>query len=231
MATSFPSLEELAVKAQKAALKAKDSSLSNEVRQQALLDKQIALTALMSVLMERIKIELPKSSNISLSEYIYEETLQNIMIYICQNIDKYNSDKPVMAWVKFLLNKRKNDVFKWLNWSGKVSYRYQLGDKEGDEYEIDVLESYQHPNLTPLPSEKLIAFIKEDPEGLLARKLFKKNPKASFQAILLKKYEEYQSWEEISGELNLGQTHGSIHSFYRRCCEEFRPYFKKYLWD
>jgi len=231
MGKSFYSLEELAVKAQKAAIQVEDDSLSCEVRQQALLEKQIALTELMTLLMKRIKVELPKPSNIGLSEYIYEETLQNLMMYIFQNIDRYNSDKPVMAWVIFLLNKRKNNVFNWLNWGGKVSYKYEMGNKDGDEYEIDFLENYQPPNINLLPSEKLMAFIKEDPEGLLASKLFKKNPKASFQAILLKKYEEYKSWEEIIQELNLGETHGPIYSFYRRCCEEFGPYFRKYLWD
>ncbi|PAX59652.1 hypothetical protein [Brunnivagina elsteri] len=230
MGKSFPSLEELAVKAQKAAIQAEDDSLSDEVRQQALLEKQIVLTELMTLLMERIKVELPKPSNMGLSEYIYEETLQNLMIYIFQNIDRYNSDKPVMAWVRFLLNKRKNNVFNWLNWGGKVSYKYEGGNKDGDEYEIDFIESYQPPSLNHLPSEKLMEFIQEDPEGLLAGKLFKKNPKASFQAILLKKYED-KSWEEITQELNLGETHGPIYSFYRRCCDEFSPYFRKYLWE
>ncbi|MFN6516234.1 MAG: hypothetical protein RMY29_017275 [Nostoc sp. CreGUA01] len=46
MGKSFSSLEELAVKAQKARIQAEDNSLSFEVRQQALLDQQIALTEL-----------------------------------------------------------------------------------------------------------------------------------------------------------------------------------------
>jgi len=230
MGKSFSSLEELAVKAQKARIQAEDNSLSFEVRQQALLDQQIALTELMTLLMERIKIELPKPNNIGLSEYIYEETLQNIMMYIFQNIEKYNPKKPVMAWVMFLFNKRKNNVFHWLNWDEKVRYKYGIENKDGDEYEVDILESYQPPDMNTLPSEKLMEFIKEDPEGLLAGKLFNKNPKASFQAILLKRYEQ-KSWEEINQELNSQKTHGSIHSFYRRCCKEFEPYFRKYLYD
>ncbi|AFY99354.1 hypothetical protein [Calothrix sp. PCC 6303] len=229
MGKSFSSLDEVAVKAQKAVIKAENESLSDEDRQQALLEKQIALTKLMTLLMERIKVELPKPGNVGLSEYIYEETLQNIYLYICKNIGKYNSDYSVMAWVKFLLKKRKNNVFNWLNWDGKVSYIDKGLNKDGDEYERNPLESYQPPSLNPLPSEKLIEFIKEDPEGLLASKLFKKNPQASFQAILLKKNEECKTWEEITQELNLGKTHGPIYSFYSRCCDEFSPYFKKYL--
>lgn len=230
MGKSFSSLEELAIKAQKAAMQAENDLLSFEVRQQAMLDKQIAMTELMTLLMQRMKTELLKLNNIGSSAYIYEETLQNIMIYICQNIDKYNPSQPVMAWVMFLLNKRKNNVFNWLNWDGKIKYKYTIGNKDEDEYEVDALESYQPPNLNSLPSEKLIEFIREDPEGLLAAKLFKKNPKASFQAILLKKSEN-KSWEEIIKELQLGETHGPIYTFYRRCCEEFRPYFIKYLWS
>lgn len=226
------SLEELAMKAKNAAIQAKDDSLNSQVRQQALLDKQTALSELMGILMERIQTEIPKTNNISLSDYIYEETLQNVLIYISTNIHKYQPESGcVMSWVFFLLNRRKNNVFKWLNWNGKVTYKSEGRDKYGDEYDIDFIETYQPPNVNPLPSEKLMAFIKEDPEGLLANKLFNHNPRASFQTILLKKVEEDKSWKEITEELELGNTHGPIYCFYQRCCKEFTPYFQKYLWS
>lgn len=233
-----PCLEELAVQAKRAAIQAKDDSLSSEVRQQASLEKQMALTELMSVLMERIKIELPKPKSIELS-YLYEETLQNTLLYICKNIDKYDKKKisrkkivqeelkkcSFMRWFIFLFFKKKIDNFHWLNWKGKVISIYQ----DGNDSEIDILNGYCPPDINSLPSEELMAFIKEDPEGLLASTLFNNNPKASFQSILLKKCEEDKSWKEIVQELELGTTHGPIFAFYRRCCEKFTPYFKKYL--
>ena len=234
-----PSLEELAVRAKTAAIRAKDDSHSCEVRQQALLEKQILLTELMSVLMEQIKIELPKPKSIDLS-YLYEETLQNTLLYVCKNIEKFDPERinvkkidkdepkknPFMRWFIFIFFKRKINNFHWINWKGKITSIY----KDSDESEINILDVYCPPEINnPLPSEKLIAFIKEDPEGLFANTLFNKNPKASFQIILLKRGEEGKSWKEIVEELKLGKTHGPVFTFYRRCCEKFAPYFKKYL--
>ncbi|MBC1238062.1 hypothetical protein [Nostoc sp. 2RC] len=234
-----PSLEELAVRAKTAAIRAKDDSHSCEVRQQALLEKQILLTELMSVLMEQIKIELPKPKSIDLS-YIYEETLQNTLLYVCKNIEKFDPERitvktinkdepkenPFIRWFIFLFFKRKIDIIDWIKWKGKVISIY----KDNNDSETNILDVYCPPEVNnPLPSEKLIAFIKEDPEGLFASTLFKNNPKASFQIILLKKGEEGKSWKEIVEELKLGKTHGPIFTFYGRCCEKFAPYFRKYL--
>lgn len=220
------SLEELAVRAKTAALKAKDNSLSSTQRQQALLEKQIALTKLMTELMAQIQIKLPKPSHINSQAYIYEEALQDVLLHVCKNIDKYDPAKGfIISWVVFLLKKKKIDYFSWLTWQGKVISIYKDGDAE-----IDLLDFYCPPDVSnPLSAEELIAFIKKDPEELLANKLFKKNQKASFQAILLKRGEEGKSWKEIVQELELGATHGPVSIFYRRCCEEFAPYFKKYL--
>ena len=127
---------------------------------------------------------------------------------------------------KTIFQNRKISVFHWLNWKGNVTSIY----KDGDESEKNILDVYCPPDVSsPLPSEELITFIKEDPEGLLASTLFKNNPKASFQVILLKRCEEDKSWKEIVQELELGATHGPVYIFYRRCCEKFAPHFKKYL--
>ena len=143
----------------------------------------------------------------------------------CEDKDEPKKN-PFMRWVIFLFFKRKINNFNWINWKGKITSIY----KDSDESEINILDVYCPPEVNnPLPSEKLIAFIKEDPEGLFANTLFNKNPKASFQIILLKKGEEGKSWKEIVEELKLGKTHGPVFTFYRRCCEKFAPYFRKYL--
>ncbi|WP_071192156.1 hypothetical protein [Trichormus sp. NMC-1] len=238
------SLEELAVRAKTAAIQAKDDSLSSEVKQKALLEKQISLTELTSVLMEQIKIDLPKPKSMDLL-YIYEETLQNTLFYVCKNIDKFDPERinvkkidkdkpkkdPFMRWFIFLFFKKKINDFNWINWQGKVKSIYQDNIyQDNNESEINILDVYCPPEINnPLTSQKLIDFIKEDPEGLLSTTLFKNNPKASFQIILLKKGEEGKSWKEIVEELKLGNTHGPVYTFYGRCCEKFAPYFRKYL--
>ncbi|MBF2065966.1 MAG: hypothetical protein IGS39_16325 [Calothrix sp. C42_A2020_038] len=216
-------LEDLAMVAKQAMLRAKDNSLETNARSQALLDKQVALTKLINELMLQID-KLPKPQTDS-SRYIYEEALQETCLYICKNIDKYESERgSIMGWFIFILKMRKISFFKWVNWDIISNYTFT---STGDE--INLYDVYIPPELNPLPSEQLLAFIKEDPEGLLQRKLFKKNPNASFQTILLKKCEEGKSWQEIVAELKLGATHGPLYCFYQRCCEEFASYFTKYL--
>lgn len=221
------SLEDLAVIAKEAAIKANDASLSSEMQQKAKLEKQITLTKLVSLLVERIKVEIPKPLHCEL-EYIYEESLQEVLLYVCQNIEKYDPQRgAMMGWVMFILKRRRINIFHWVNWNGKV--QPVVTYKDNDDSEVSILDNLRLPEVESVPSQELIEFLKEDPEGLLSKKLFRNNPKASFQAIALKKCEEEKTWEEIFRELELGNTHGPVYQFYRRCCEEFIPYFKKYL--
>ncbi|BAZ09353.1 hypothetical protein NIES4071_11610 [Calothrix sp. NIES-4071] len=216
-------LEDLAVLAQQAAIKASDGSLDKKAQLQASLDKQVALTKLFGELTTKID-SLSKPQN-DASRYIYEEALQETYLYICKNIDKYDPTKgSIMGWVVFILKMRKINSFNSINWDIMSTYTYT---GNGDEF--DIYDIYTPINLNPLPSEKLLEFIKEDPEGLLQRALFNRNSNASFQAILLKKIESDKSWEEIAQEFNPEATHGPIYSFYQRCCKKFAPYFTKYL--
>jgi hypothetical protein len=216
-------LKNLAVVAKQAAITAKDPLLDKEAKLQASLDKQVALTNLVGELMQQINKQ-PKPQTDS-SRYVYEEALQETCLYICKNIDKYDPERgTVMGWVVFLLKMRKINAFHWVNWDVKSIYAYTAKE----ESEVNLYDIYVSPVVNSLPSEKLLEFIKEDPEGLLQRTLFNHNPNASFQAILLKKCED-KSWKEIVQELNLGATHGPIYTFYQRCCDKFASYFTKYL--
>jgi DNA-directed RNA polymerase specialized sigma24 family protein len=217
-------LEELAILAKQAVIKAKDTSLNEEARIQALLDKQLALTKLFAELTNKID-NLPKPQT-DASKYIYEEALQETYLYICKNIDRYQPEKgSIMGWFVFILKMRKITAFNLINWGIMSTYTYT-----NDGVELDLCDIYT-PDANPLPSEKLLAFIKEDPEGLLQRALFNNNANANFQAILLKKIEEDKSWEEIAQEFKSGATHGPLYSFYTRCCKKFSPYFTKYLFE
>lgn len=216
-------LDDLAILAKQAAIKASDGSLDEETRDKASLEKQLALTKLFSELTVKID-QLPKPQT-DASRYTYEEALQNTYLYICKNIHQYKPERgSIIGWVIFILKKRKINSFNWVNWDIMSIYTYT-----GDKDEINLYDIYISPELNPLPSEKLLAFIKEDPEGYLQRELFNKNPNASFQAILLKKIEEDKSWEEIALEFKPEATHGPIFAFYQRCCKKLKPYFNKYL--
>ncbi len=215
-------LENLVILAKQAAIRASDEELDQEAKLQASLDKQLALTKLFAELTSKID-NLPKPPT-DASKYIYEEALQETYLYICKNIHKYDPARgSIIGWVVFILKMRKINSFNLINWDIMSTNTYT-----GDGDEVDIFDIY-NLNLNPLPSEKLLEFIQEDPEGLLQRTLFNKNPNANFQAILLKKIELDKSWEEIAQEFQAGATHGPIYSFYQRCCKKFAPYFIKYL--
>ncbi|BDA73234.1 hypothetical protein CAL7716_074000 [Calothrix sp. PCC 7716] len=217
-------LEDLAILAKQAAIKASDGSLDEKARDKALLEKQIALTKLFSELTVKID-QLPKLQT-DASKYVYEEALQDTYLYICKNIHNYDPARgSIIGWLLFILRKRKINSFNSINWDIMSIYT-----PTGDGDELDIYNVYA-AELNPLPSEKLLAFIKEDPEGLLQRELFNRNPNASFQTILLKKIEEDKSWEEIAQEFKPGATHGPIYSFYQRSCKKFAPYFNQYLYE
>lgn len=216
-------LEDLAILAKQAAIKASDGSLDEKAKLQASLEKQLALTKLFSEL--TIKIDQLPRPQTDASKYIYEEALQDTYLYICKNIDKYDPARgSIVGWFVFILRKRKINSFNSINWDIMSTYTYT-----GDGDALDIYDIYTPVDLNPLPSEKLLAFIKEDPEKLLQRELFNRNPNASFQAILLKKIEEDKSWEEIAQEFKPGATHGPIYSFYQRACKKFASYFNQYL--
>lgn len=216
-------LDDLAILAKQAAIKASDGSLDEKVRLQASLEKQLALTKLFSELTVKID-QLPKPQT-DASRYTYEEALQDTYLYICKNIHQYKPERgSITGWVIYILKKRKINSFNWVNWDIMSIYTYT-----GDGNEVNIYDIHISPELNPLPSEKLLAFIQEDPEGLLQRALFNKNPNASFQAILLKKIEEDKSWEEIAQEFQAGATHGPIYTFYQRSCKKFASYFNQYL--
>ncbi|WP_414622801.1 hypothetical protein [Calothrix sp. CCY 0018] len=235
---SSPCLDELAVKAKEAAIRAEDKSnlLSFEAKQEALLEKRDALTQLVSLLGERIKVEMPKPRNASKSEYIYEEFIQELWLFICKNIARYDPDKgSFMSWVR---NKSKYiniDAYHWINWNKRNSDMKVISTTDNNESGSNILDRYDPDEINPflkiseewIEYKHFLAFIKKDPEGQFASKIFKN--KVSYQTIVLKKCEEGKTWKEIYQELELGNTHGSIYSFYIRASEEFLPYFKKYL--
>lgn len=235
---SSPSLDELALKAKEAAIRAEDKNnlFSYEAKQQALLEKRTALTQLVSLLAERIKREMPKPRNAGKSEYIYEEFIQELWLFICKNIAKYDPDKgSFMSWVR---NKSKYidiDVFHWIHWDKRSSDMKVISTTDNNESGTNILDRYDPDEINPfiklseewIDFNQFLAFVKKDPEGKFASKIFKN--KVSYQFIVLKKCEEGKTWKEIYQKLELGKTHGSIYSFYIRASEEFLPYFKKYL--
>ena len=150
-----------------------------------------------------------------------KEARQQVWFYVCRNIDNYEDGKPVMHWVNVHLKYRRRDL------AQAQPLGMSLDTPHSRELQIR-LETYQLPDAPLLPSQELVTWIEEDPDGLFRGKCFKKNPQASFRAIALQRIQGI-SWQDIAQKLGPGFAVGPVSTFFQRCCKEFAPQFQAYL--
>lgn len=179
--------------------------------------RQFALRKLVNGILKSGKLCRPQSGQFSGAyQDIYDEALQELLLYICENIDKYNPERAsVMAWVNVLLERRffREAIPKILD---KPNLRRMtLVDLE----RIALPEKPQ--NLTELIKE----YIELDPENLFKKEHVVNHPDANFQA-LVKRRSLGKSWQEISAEFQIKTS--TISSFYSRCLTKFSPKLREY---
>ncbi|RUT10226.1 hypothetical protein DSM106972_007210 [Dulcicalothrix desertica PCC 7102] len=181
--------------------------------------RKLALTKLINTIVCSGKLCHPQSGQYpaSLYEEIYNEALQELLLYICQNIHKYDATRAsVITWVNFLLERRffPEAIPKILNRQGIT----QLPDQ-------DILASQEKTiSLTELVRE----CIELDPENLFKKKHIENFPQANFQQLALRRISG-KSWKEISAEFEIKLQ--TVSSFYYRCVTEFAPKLKEYCSD
>ncbi|NJM69376.1 MAG: hypothetical protein HC862_03610 [Scytonema sp. RU_4_4] len=75
-------------------------------------ERQLALNRLVNEILKSGRLGRPQRQlwSPSLYEDIYNEALQKTLLEICQKIDSYNPEHPVLAWVNFRLNFQFIDV-------------------------------------------------------------------------------------------------------------------------
>ncbi len=183
--------------------------------------RQLALTKLVNTIVQSGRLYHPQRSQFSGDVYedIYNEALQELLLYICQNIDKYNPERgSVITWVNVLLERR---FF-------KEAVRKYFGHKNVTnitDADLDNLASPEEPqDITKI----LIECIKLDPEDIFKKEHIRKYPQANFQA-LAKQRILGKSWQEIAVEYNLSIS--TLTSFYYRCLNRFADKIKTYCQD
>ena len=181
--------------------------------------RRIALTQLVNAIWQSGKLIRPYSSQFQLSyEDIYEEAVQNLFFYLCQNdnINKYNQERAeVMGWVNMLLIKR---FF-------PEAIPKILGKKDEITLESSHLENLSLSEPISL-FEQVRQCIEDDPDRLFTKEHIKARPEANFQAIAIRRYSGV-SWQDISTEWGIGIT--TLHKFYQRCMKKFAPQIREYI--
>ncbi len=181
--------------------------------------RRIALTQLVNAIWQSGRLYRPYSARFqTLYEDIYDEAVQNLFFYICNNnnINKYDPERgEVMTWVNMLLTKR--------------FFPEAIPKIVGQENEINLEQSHLENLISSEPislSEQIRQCIEDDPEGIFIKEHIKGHRKANFQAIAIRRYSG-GPWKDISVEWGIGIT--SLHNFYQRCVKKFAPKFREYL--
>lgn len=155
-------------------------------------------------------------------EQIYQEAVQDLFLYICKNLDKYDPERAsFMIWVNMLLSQR---FF-------KEAIPKIIGKAHEIKVESSVLENLEDLAFNDSESEdnyisafkKIRRHIEIDSTGIFRQAHIKKYPKANFQEIAVKRWSGI-SWKDISEELNIPVA--TLSNFYQRTLEKFRYEFR-----
>jgi DNA-directed RNA polymerase specialized sigma24 family protein len=195
-------------------------------------ERQLALNRLVNEILKSGRLSRPQRHlwSANLYEDIYNEALQKTLLEICQKIDSYNPEHPVLAWVNFRLNFQFIDVVNDYRKQGIT----QIPKSDKTEQiahlpSLDGLDNLVSVEDTLSAAQLLQQFLEDDPENLLRKQRLRECPEVNFQSLAWARFVEGQTWLEIA--TNLGVSAQTLCSFFNRQLKELMPYFRKYLKD
>jgi DNA-directed RNA polymerase specialized sigma24 family protein len=180
-------------------------------------ERQLALRSLVQAILRSGRLCRPQQGKFTgFYQDIYDEALQELMLFICQHIERYNSERgTVMAWVNMLLERR---FF-------REAIPKVLGRQDVQRVTLSDLDNLTAPEPQETLTEKLKACIEQDPDDVLKAEYIKDHPAATFQ-VLLQRRILGKSWKDISAEFDLKIP--TVSSFYYRCLTKFSTRLKEY---
>ncbi|MGC9504292.1 hypothetical protein [Baaleninema sp.] len=185
--------------------------------------RRIILTQLVEGIIKSGRIAYPKAPGMSPGRYrdYRAEALQNLFVFVCQNIDRYDRNRgSVMSWVNVLLERR---FFREV-----ARVKTDPIEDNVPKSNTDDLMSVTDPEeiaqeSVPLLSDCVRRCLEEDLDGQFSQKSIRRYPHATFQNIALRRLDGYQ-WQEISEEL--GVKVSTLGDFYQRCLKTFGEQIK-----
>ncbi len=164
-----------------------------------------ALTQLIGYVASIDRLCYPKEQYDLDTDDLSAEARQELFLYICDNINKYDPDRaPFMRWVNFLLQTR---FFPQVAKRMREAYSPNPDDTLiGEEEE------------SPYLSQTVEECIQEDATGEFADTHIRGHPQANFRAIALLRLEG-KKWKDIADELGVGKS--TISDFYQRNLSKF----------
>lgn len=182
--------------------------------------RQLALRQLVNGILSSGRLCRPQSGQFSgIYDDIYDEAVQELLLYICQNIDKYNPERgEVMAWVNVLLERRffKEAIPKIMD--KQNMQRMSLSD----------LDQIAPPESNPCLTDMIKQCIELDSENIFKNEHIENHPRANFQALARRRLLG-KSWKEIAAEFDIKLS--TVSRFYDRCLNKFSAKIKEYCTD
>jgi DNA-directed RNA polymerase specialized sigma24 family protein len=155
-------------------------------------------------------------------EQIYQEAVQDLFLYICKNLHKYDPERAsFMTWVNMLLSQRffKEAIPKIIGKANEINVESSVLENLED---LAFDDSEDEDNYI-FAFKKIRRYIEIDPKGIFKQAHIKKYPKVNFQEIVVKRWSGI-SWKDISEELNIPVA--TLSNFYQRTLEKFRDEFR-----
>ncbi|MGB6169632.1 MAG: hypothetical protein WBF52_18780 [Geitlerinemataceae cyanobacterium] len=147
-------------------------------------------------------------------EMLYEEAVNKTLVYVCQNIDKYDParSRKFMTWVNFRLDKL------------VIESRWEFSESQIQEIpSLEDLESPIDDDSTDDLAIEIEEFIQLDEKNVFKKEHIRDRPDANFRTIALATLQG-KTWKELSQELKIEVP--TLSSFFRRCCQKFSQRFK-----
>lgn len=179
--------------------------------------RQLALGQLVGAILTSGRLCHPQRGKFTYRyEEIYEEARQDLMFYVCQNIEKYNPERGgVMTWCNVLLERR---FF-------REAIPKVLDKPDIQKMTLSDLDNFALPEESASLTEVLQECVALDPENLFKSSYIENHPQANFQILTLQRLAG-KSWKDISESFGIKLP--TISSFYYRCLNRFADYLKEY---
>lgn len=178
--------------------------------------RQQALEALIKTVLRSRQLWYPRSEQFY--PEVYDEALQNLWLYVCQELDRYDAKLGrVMAWLNMLLRRR----FYPEAYSQFSKYYYKRVENLARLSSEVILTDN-----SILLSQKIKECVELDPEGIFQQSHIENNARANFQELLRRRLSG-QKWSDISQELEIGVS--TLSNFYQKCIKKYSQKFQEYL--
>jgi DNA-directed RNA polymerase specialized sigma24 family protein len=183
-------------------------------------ERQVALRQLVTGILRSRRLCRPQLGQFAGNyQDIYDEALQELLLFICQNIDRYDPDRgTVMAWVNMLFDRR---FF-------REAIPKVLGKQNLTRMTLMDLDRISAPAAEPTLTDTIQEFVERDPDNHLKQEHIKNHPTANFQVLLQRRLQGI-SWQDIANEFGIAIP--TLSSFYYRRLDKFSTQFKDYCVD